>query len=649
MILWWLLGLSWGDTHTNSVKKTLIQLRQYPEQESRSELEESLTAFMQDSLIDYYKKRKLPMSLNPSNEEFQRVISRAIRLEISNILASSTAIKTQNFIEIITGQWAESFYANVLGLKLTQEIPDTGNTGTETITVVDSKYFTGDPKNVKISDSGLEGNQNLVVDAGEFITLTLPIVNKSESYLYSTSAFLSSSSDYVSTFNMDEIELKELDPGDGTTVKIKFYLSKNAPNNTTIPINIRLFDSRHFKTTPEILTYKVKVKNLRSTQLRNVVIDTDMPGSSMDSNLDRIQPGQKFEIRNDVLVQDGHAQKALVKYQANPLLPYDYRSGVLEKKSVTGGTLFLARDDLDINMLTGSLYGTLVSASERYVWLDSNEPLLYIAVDTLIYLADENQNIQQKTSPKQSASFSKSQTPLTAQEVISLIEGHIYLEPLRVTPPNNAFDAAHGFQVKFDTESFTEQYDSQLQSTSQEDGKVSSDLSVKKVSKKISTGSYYQYRHYIEVPIEPTKKTRRRSPEAKVLAEPKVVENTESPRVRLAVGLSSMPGMVQATLYQEDIFGLAGQVSTLSMQTFTLGGGMNVGLPLFIDDESMLTFNIRPTGGIFVNGQQSRFRAYGKIDFGPDFMVDQHVGFWVNIQMSTYDDPGVSGGMQVRF
>ena len=143
-----------------------------------------------------------------------------------------------------------------------------------------------------------------------------------------------------------------------------------------------------------------KVKNLKSTQLRNVIIDTDMPGSSMKSEKSRVAQGQRFEVRNDVFVQDSNTLNTMVEYQTSPLLTFKYRSGFLGKQSVTGGTLFLARDDLDFKMPIGAIYSGLISNSNRYIWIDPDKPVVYLAVDSLVHLSKKSSQKSKSKEPK---------------------------------------------------------------------------------------------------------------------------------------------------------------------------------------------------------------------------------------------------------
>lgn len=91
-----LMGLVFADSHTTSVKNTLIQLRQYPDTSSREDISESLEQFMRESLQDYYQRRKLPASLNPESTGMERVVKRAIQQEVMGILSESVGGRTQS-------------------------------------------------------------------------------------------------------------------------------------------------------------------------------------------------------------------------------------------------------------------------------------------------------------------------------------------------------------------------------------------------------------------------------------------------------------------------------------------------------------------------------------------------------------------------
>ena len=223
--------------------------------------------------------------------------------------------------------------------------------------------------------------------------------------------------------------------------------------------------------------------------------------------------------------------------------------------------------------------------------------------------------------------------------MIELLEEYIELEPLKVPAPVNALDAAHGFQIQFDSKAFTKSYNDQLRG--ELDKKTSS--TPEKNSQTPSHGTYYQYRHYIEIPIEKARPIRK-APKKPAVKKAKPVE-IKNPNYRLAIGLSSISGLFQMTLYQDRMIGLAGQLSLGGSNTIAVGG--NVAIPL--NEGRNITLNIRPMMGTGIGVFDTDTGLFVKTDLGPDILLNDQAGLWGNLSLSTYDGIGGALGFQLRF
>lgn len=149
-----------------------------------------------------------------------------------------------------------------------------------------------------VSDRGTSGDSNGAIDAGETITLNIPIRNVSTKRYISTSGFLQSDDKFV-TVDASEVVYDEIEPNQVRKVpsNYTFTISPNCPDGHECLLRLLTWDTDYGKSTK---VFTVTVCRVGPLSLGSAEVDDDMPGPS-DGNGDKvIDAGETIEFRVNV-------------------------------------------------------------------------------------------------------------------------------------------------------------------------------------------------------------------------------------------------------------------------------------------------------------------------------------------------------------
>ncbi len=431
--------------------------------------------------LDYWKRMNYPKSLHPNIPE----IKEQLKMGLEKNYASGSSM--QNHIIMFAGAWIEKTYADITSYPLPKFRPAESDFSISN--VVDTRFFTVVSEEIQIAkEISTSMLKNGRVDAGEMIVLRVPLKNIYSRPLFSTSAFVSSSSSYSWSLTKKEIEVQELKPSQVAYIDVPLYISRNTPNGTMIPVKIKLYDSKYFSTNPIYVQFSIKTSNLGDPTLYRTLIERDMPGFSEKNNSAEILADQRVEVRTDILIEDQRVTGVLLDYQYDTLLNGTYVATEMTKRNSSSTIVFESNDDLDFEIQGESDYQQLRDKSlQNYPWQE--QPTTYIAVDSLYFY----QTNKKSTEIKEIVEY----TPVKYDVIKRISQESLELKSLRPSSgtPSNALDATIGYYVEFDDETFQELYESAVSNSKKV---TKEEITIEEVAK----APLYRSRHYIEIPLK---------------------------------------------------------------------------------------------------------------------------------------------------
>jgi hypothetical protein len=435
--------------------------------------------------LDYWKKMNYPKSLHPDIPE----IKEQLKMGLEKNYASGSSM--QNHIIMFAGAWIEKTYADITSYPLPKFRP--AESDFSITNVVNSRFFTVVPDDIQISkEISTSMLKNGRVNAGEMIVLRVPLKNIYSRPLFSTSAFVSSSSSYSWSLTKKEIEIQELKPSQVAYIDVPLYISRSTPNGTMVPIKIKLYDSKYFSTNPIQVQFSIKISNLGHPTLYRTLVERDMPGFSEKNNSSEILAKQRVEVRTDILIQDKRVSGVLLDYQYDSLLSGTYVATEMTKRNSSSTIVFESNDDLDFEIQSETDYQQLRDKSlQKYPWQE--QPTTYIAVDSLYYY----QTKKKSTEVKEIVEYS----PVKYDVIKRISQESLELKSLRPASgvPSNALDATIGYYVQFDDETFQKLYENAVSNSKKI---TKEEVTIEEVKK----APLYRSRHYIEIPLKAAEK-----------------------------------------------------------------------------------------------------------------------------------------------
>lgn len=202
-------------------------------------------------------------------------------------------------------------------------------------------------------DVGSAGGGNGVLDAGEWVLLSLPVRGTGIPY-FSASAWFRTSSSRAWVDSKREHLLTEMGAGAHRTAmtSVWVYLSTQCADRERIPLEIDIFDTHRAPAKPQKVKVQLKVTNVGAGALADVLVDTDKPGTSDGSGRMIISAQRSIEISSGFTLSAQRARQAKMMYglpEADTRLfkAIRYRN----VRMIPTGQGYAAGDDLDMQTL----------------------------------------------------------------------------------------------------------------------------------------------------------------------------------------------------------------------------------------------------------------------------------------------------------
>lgn len=157
-----------------------------------------------------------------------------------------------------------------------------------------------------LADQGAHGHFNRVIDAGETVTLNIPLKNTSKEPYRSTSGFLITDDKWVKSDHSEVVYCeKKIESGETVTFapemtvtprqSFTFTVSPLCPDGHMIPFELLVMDSDHVGADFRV-PFQVRVSNVGPLDFGSSRIDDDIPGPSDGNGDDGIDCGETIEL-----------------------------------------------------------------------------------------------------------------------------------------------------------------------------------------------------------------------------------------------------------------------------------------------------------------------------------------------------------------
>lgn len=269
------------------------------------------------STKDYSLIKKLKLSSsNNSENKYNSEISEKVSVPIKECSFSNIELN-----------YSEKFYANssneviinleqiankynqldltkkyIFNLVLTTYVNDKKDEVSKKIEIDLSKYLKQDINFVCYQISNEENNQiyspginNKYFDAGEKVDFYLTLVNNSENYYISSSAFLSVSDPYLKIIG-DNIRFDEIYPNKNkkSLKPITLFIDPNTPNNHETEIMVKIKDSGFDKV--NFTAFPITIYNVGPVDFEKAIVDDDNLGGSQGDGDGVLEAGEIIEL-----------------------------------------------------------------------------------------------------------------------------------------------------------------------------------------------------------------------------------------------------------------------------------------------------------------------------------------------------------------
>lgn len=326
-----------------------------------------------------------------------------------------------------------------------------------------------------IGELGGAGAGNGLIDNGEWVELSLGLVNRSTHPWFSTSAFFESTGNCIWTDTARNVVAPEIPPGGKGAVRGWIYVASECADPSERTLRVRFRDSRRGVSGLQLMV-TISPLELPWPQLANVRLDTDHYGSSDGSATLELGPDLAFEFSTDVRLPSSAVQQVSTSFNAPADLKglfknFDYSDRPL--LSHPDGT-FEASDDVDATLVgAGAFRRTVLAAKKSKPWVaNGKRGSLWLAIDVLVQVprpapapqtVEEDQPHRGIRRPQsvatEAAPEAQRVAPPPGPVILELLRRHLALVPHRVTPAQpNAVDAASGMEMLLDSEGFLREY-----------------------------------------------------------------------------------------------------------------------------------------------------------------------------------------------
>ena len=331
-----------------------------------------------------------------------------------------------------------------------------------------------DPEATAITNEvGGAGQGNRLIDAGEWIELTLGVVNASQQPWFSTSAFLEGDSSCLLIDSSGPVRVGEMAPGAKASLTAWVYLPADCQTRSARSLRMRLADT-HRGAAGTVITVLLRPVEVAQPRLVNPRFDSDNLGHSDGSQLSELTPGLRFEYSVDSLVST-RVQSVSTSYA----IPDELR-GLFSTLSYRGGHslddgagTFKAADDLDGTMARDEAYRQVARAArltKRWI-AQGARGRVWLAIDTVLDVPLPKVELppEPKTPAKPARDACKAPpmaTPAdpgalpTTDIIVNLVREYLSLETHPTEPRlAGAVEATTGYELVFNAKGFGERLD----------------------------------------------------------------------------------------------------------------------------------------------------------------------------------------------
>ena len=305
------------------------------------------------------------------------------------------------------------------------------------------------------AESGGPGAGNGVVDAGEWIQLSLALENTGGAPWFSTSAWVESGHDCLFADAQVEHELSEFGAGETAALESWVYLSRDCPDDTSLRLVLR--DTHRAHTGDLEIAVRLAPRTALDARLSGTLIDADVPGSS-DKGEPSLEAGRRIEIASDLELVRGQAQDATMVYVLDPttlelMASADLREVPMHRRTSRS---FEAGDDLDIEGAAGDAFSSALSGLRyRSRWFQGDSSTVWIGTDTTLWAMSPDPPDGGPAATL--ANGPPSLTPADFEAIGALVHEHLRLVASPTAPElPGAVAAAEGYEVLFDRDGFLE-------------------------------------------------------------------------------------------------------------------------------------------------------------------------------------------------
>ncbi|MBL8029559.1 MAG: autotransporter outer membrane beta-barrel domain-containing protein, partial [Fibrobacteres bacterium] len=306
------------------------------------------------------------------------------------------------------------------------------------------------------------GENDGIIESGEWVKIGIMIKNQSDQPWFSTSAFLESLDPYVYIRPESEIELGEMHTKEtGVSLTEWVYVSTDCPSNHPIDMRVKLNDTWNSSKEPCIAKFTLQPLQIIYPLSANATLDTDMPGSSDLSDVKDLAPLIKFEYLQNFSNFIGVPTKATVQYS----LPIDV-SGMFKSFGISfnklsqsaDGKLLRATDDIDAEIATDDKVRTTFNnlSNSKHWFPNGKKGRVWIAADVDLRIPQPGTILDTGKKPLPPAC--PPEWP-DGKTLLSIFNNNLSLEahPVKAVLPK-AIAAVDGIELTCDTAGFLRDY-----------------------------------------------------------------------------------------------------------------------------------------------------------------------------------------------
>ena len=343
-------------------------------------------------------------------------------------------------------------------------------------------------------ESGGPGAGNGVVDAGEWVQLSLALENAGESPWFSTSAWLRSEHECLFVDEDVEHELAETAGGETAALEAWIYLSRECPAEATFRILLR--DTHQARSTPLEIPVQLSPRTALDARLAGTLIDADVPGSS-EAGDPSLGAGRRIEVATDLELVRGQAGEAAMVYVLDPsvldlMATCELRVVPMPRRT---SRYFEAGDDLDFEGAAADPFSSALSGLRyRSRWFQGDSSTIWIGTDTTLQGVSPDPPDDGGAAPPPTEPPSLTTADFDA--IGALVREHLRLVASPTTPElPGAVAAVEGYEVLFDRDGF-------MAGLSRLAGQVGGAVATGAPGEDRPRQVAYRFRHYVALKVE---------------------------------------------------------------------------------------------------------------------------------------------------